>query len=67
MDAIVEAIVDILRGYGLPGAAILYLMYEKWQADRRIATLTERALERETRTTEILTEMLILVRALGRD
>ena len=72
MENILDSIGTILAGYGVLGVWALYLIYQNNQKDKiiesrdaRINELIDRASDREIETTKILTELTILVRALG--
>jgi hypothetical protein len=72
MEAFLDSIGSVLAGYGVLGVWALYLIYQNNQKDKiiesrdvRINELIDRASDREIETTKILTELTILVRALG--
>lgn len=72
MDQLINSVAGTLAGYGVLGAWALYLIWQSWQKDQiiakrdeRINALTDRSVEREVETVKILTELTILVRALG--
>jgi len=72
MEGIVDSIAGTLAGYGVLGAWATYLIWQSWQKDRiiekrdeRINELMDRSADREIETVKTLTELTILVRALG--
>lgn len=72
MDGLIDSVAGTLAGYGVLGAWAAYLIWQSWQKDRllekrddRINDLMDRSADRETETVKTLTELTILVRALG--
>lgn len=72
MDQLINSVAGTLAGYGVLGAWAIYLIWQSWAKDQIIAKLNERndalidrSVDRETETVKTLTELTILVRALG--
>lgn len=72
MEGLIDSVAGTLAGYGVLGAWALYLIWQGWQKDQiiekrdeRINDLMDRAASREIETVKTLTELTILVRALG--
>lgn len=72
MDGLIDSVAGTLAGYGVLGAWAAYLIWQSWQKDRllekkddRINDLMDRSADRERDTVKTLTELTILVRALG--
>lgn len=72
MEGLIDSIAGTLAGYGVLGAWALYLILQSWQKDKiiekrdeRINELIDRSADREIESVKSLTELTILVRALG--
>ncbi len=72
MEELINSVAGTLAGYGVLGAWTTYLIWGGWQKDKllekkedRIADLMDRSVDREVETVKVLTELAILVRALG--
>lgn len=72
LEGLIDTVAGTLAGYGVLGAWALYLIWQNWQKDKiiqsrddRINQLIDRSSDREIETTKTLTELTILVRALG--
>lgn len=72
MEGLIDSIAGTLAGYGVLGAWALYMILQSWQKDKiiekrdeRINELIDRSADREIESVKSLTELTILVRALG--
>lgn len=72
MEGLIDSVAGTLAGYGVLGAWAAYLIWQSWQKDKiiekrdeRINDLMDRASDREIETVKTLTELTILVRAMG--
>ncbi len=72
LEGLIDSVAGTLAGYGALGAWATYLIWQSWQKDKiiekrdeRINDLMDRASDREIETVNTLTELTILVRAMG--
>lgn len=72
MEKVVDSFAGGLAGYGVLGLWALYLIWQNYlkdqvieRRDNRINDLMDRSAQREIDATRTLTELTILVRALG--
>lgn len=72
MEGLIDSVAGTLAGYGVLGAWAAYLIWQSWQKDKiiekrdeRINDLMDRASDREIETVKTMTELTILVRAMG--
>jgi hypothetical protein len=69
---IFDSIVTVLTGYGVLGVWNIYSIWQNQQKDKKIDDLTGKlfeqmhnSFEREKQTTSVLTELTIIVKAMG--
>ena len=72
MDNVVESLAGGLAGYGVLGLWALYLIWQSYlkdqviaKRDERINDLMDRSAQREVDATKTLTELAMLIRAMG--
>lgn len=65
MDESITRLIEIAIANGPMGILCLYLGWENWVKSKRIEHLTDQHLNSLADQTGILTELLVLVRALG--
>jgi hypothetical protein len=72
LEELINSVAGTLAGYGVLGAWATYLIWQSWQKDKiierrddRINDLMDRSAQREIDATKTLTELTILVRAIG--